>query len=119
MKASLLKGPGRLPLGAVLVLALLAAGPALAHGIGGKDAAFVAATTGPDVIPFLYLGAKHMVTGYDHLLFILGVIFFLYRMKDVALYVTLFSVGHSLTLLAGVLGQIAVNPYLVDAVIGL
>ncbi|WP_363201477.1 HupE/UreJ family protein [Phenylobacterium sp.] len=87
--------------------------------MGGKDAAFVAATTGPDVIPFLYLGAKHMVTGYDHLLFILGVIFFLYRMKDVALYVTLFSVGHSLTLLAGVLGQIAVNPYLVDAVIGL
>ncbi|WP_365698468.1 HupE/UreJ family protein [Phenylobacterium sp.] len=87
--------------------------------MGGKDAAFVASTTGPDVVPFLYLGAKHMVTGYDHLLFILGVIFFLYRMKDVALYVTLFSVGHSLTLLAGVLGQIAVNPYLVDAVIGL
>jgi HupE / UreJ protein len=111
--------PGRAAFGAVLLLALLAAAPALAHGIGGKDAAFVAATTGPDVIPFLYLGAKHMVTGYDHLLFILGVIFFLYRMKDVALYVTLFSVGHSLTLLAGVLGQIAVNPYLVDAVIGL
>nr|WP_293356543.1 HupE/UreJ family protein [Phenylobacterium sp.] len=121
MKTALLaaQGLGRRPLGIVLLLALLAAGPALAHGIGGKDAAFVAATTGPDVIPFLYLGAKHMVTGYDHLLFILGVIFFLYRMKDVALYVTLFSVGHSLTLLAGVLGQIAVNPYLVDAVIGL
>jgi len=60
-----------------------------------------------------------MVTGYDHLLFILGVIFFLYRMKDVALYVTLFSLGHSLTLLAGVLGRIEVNPYLVDAIIGL
>jgi hypothetical protein len=60
-----------------------------------------------------------MVTGYDHLLFILGVIFFLYRMKDVALYVTLFSLGHSLTLLLGVLGNIAVSPYLVDAVIGL
>lgn len=109
------RGP---PLVALLV-AIAAAGAAAAHGIGGKDAAFVAATTGPDVIPFLYLGAKHMVTGYDHLLFILGVIFFLYRMKDVALYVTLFSVGHSLTLLAGVLGEIAVNPYLVDAVIGL
>ena len=79
----------------------------------------MAATTGPDVIPFLYLGAKHMVTGYDHLLFLLGVIFFLYRMKDVALYVTLFSIGHSITLLAGVLVQIEVNPYLVDAVIGL
>ncbi|MBL8556553.1 MAG: HupE/UreJ family protein [Phenylobacterium sp.] len=104
---------------AAAVLFALAASGAAAHGIGGKDAAFVASTTGPDVVPFLYLGAKHMVTGYDHLLFILGVIFFLYRMKDVALYVTLFSVGHSLTLLAGVLGQIAVNPYLVDAVIGL
>jgi hypothetical protein len=121
VRASPLKGQrlGRGPLGLVLLLALMAAGPALAHGIGGKDAAFVAATTAPDVIPFLYLGAKHMVTGYDHLLFILGVIFFLYRMKDVALYVTLFSVGHSLTLLAGVLGRIEVNPYLVDAVIGL
>lgn len=113
-----LSGFGRAAAAAGLLLALVA-GPVLAHGIGGKDAAFVAGTTGPDVIPFLYLGAKHMVTGYDHLLFILGVIFFLYRMKDVALYVTLFSVGHSLTLLAGVLGRIEVNPYLVDAIIGL
>jgi hypothetical protein len=106
-------------LATAFLLALVAAGSAAAHGLGGKDAAFVAATTGPDIVPFLYLGAKHMVTGYDHLLFILGVIFFLYRMKDVALYVTLFSLGHSLTLLAGVLGRIEVNPYLVDAIIGL
>ncbi len=104
---------------AAFLLALVAAGAAAAHGLGGKDAAFVAATQGPDIVPFLYLGAKHMVTGYDHLLFILGVIFFLYRMKDVGLYVTLFSIGHSLTLLAGVLGRIEVNPYLVDAIIGL
>ena len=79
----------------------------------------MAATNGADIVPFLYLGAKHMVTGYDHLLFILGVIFFLYRLKDVTLYVTLFSVGHSLTLLAGVLGRIEMNPYIVDAIIGL
>jgi hypothetical protein len=104
--------------GLALITALIAA-PALAHGIGGKDAAFVAATKGVDLIPFIYLGAKHMVTGYDHLLFILGVVFFLYRMKHVALYVTLFSLGHSITLLSGVLGSIHVNPYLVDAVIGL
>ncbi|NQE61422.1 HupE/UreJ family protein [Caulobacter sp. RHG1] len=110
---------GRATLGVVVLLILAAAGPAMAHGLGGKDAAFVAGTTGPDIIPFLYLGAKHMVTGYDHLLFILGVIFFLYKMKDVGLYVTLFSLGHSLTLLAGVLGRIEVNSYLVDAVIGL
>lgn len=121
MKASNLTRPavGWAALGAAMLLALLVAGPAAAHGLGGKDAAFVAATQGADIVPFLYLGAKHMVTGYDHLLFILGVIFFLYRMKDVGLYVTLFSVGHSLTLLAGVLGKIEVNPFLVDAIIGL
>jgi hypothetical protein len=92
---------------------------AVAHGIGGRDAAFVAATKGPDLLPFMYLGAKHMVTGYDHLLFIFGVIFFLYRLRDVLIYVTLFSIGHSITLLAGVLLKIDVNAYLVDAVIGL
>jgi hypothetical protein len=108
---------------ALAALALMLAdawlGTALAHGIGGKDAEFVAKTNGPDILPFMYLGAKHMVTGYDHLLFILGVIFFLYRMRDVAIYVTLFSLGHSVTLLAGVLMEINVNPYIVDAIIGL
>ena len=99
--------------------ALAAAGPALAHGIGGKDAAFVASSAGAHIGPFLYLGAKHMVTGYDHLLFILGVIFFLYRLKHVALYVTMFSLGHSITLLAGVLLGWKANPYIVDAIIGL
>src|SRR5258708_24634164 len=94
-------------------------GAAFAHGIGGKDAQFVAATRGADVLPFMYLGAKHMVTGYDHLLFIFGVIFFLYRLRDVLVYVTLFSIGHSITLLAGVLMKIDVNAYLVDAMIGL
>lgn len=92
---------------------------AVAHGIGGKDAAFVVGNAGPQIIAFIYLGAKHMVTGYDHLLFIFGVIFFLYRLKHVALYVTMFSIGHSITLLTGVLADIHVNPYLVDAVIGL
>src|SRR5438034_5837905 len=106
-----------------LMLVILAAhcgmDSAWGHGIGGKDAAFVAATKEADIVPFMYLGAKHMVTGYDHLLFLLGVIFFLYRMRDVVIYVTLFSIGHSVTLLAGVLLKIEVNAYLVDAVIGL
>jgi hypothetical protein len=105
-------------LAAFLILAVIP-GPAFAHGIGGRDAAFVAATKGPDLLPFMYLGAKHMVTGYDHLLFIFGVIFFLYRLRDVFIYVTLFSIGHSITLLTGVLMKIDVNPYLVDAIIGL
>ena len=106
---------------AALVLLVLSAGAWLsaeAHGIAGKDAEFVAQNAGVQIFPFLYLGAKHMVTGYDHLLFILGVIFFLYRLSHVALYVTLFSIGHSITLLSGVLGSVHVNAYLVDAVIG-
>jgi hypothetical protein len=106
-------------LGLVAMALVYVVGDAWAHGVQGKDAAFVAGSSGPQIIPFLYLGAKHMVTGYDHLLFILGVIFFLYRLTHVALYVTLFSIGHSITLLTGVLGDIHVNPYLVDAVVGL
>lgn len=101
------------------VAALALAGAAQAHNIGGTDAAFVAATRGPDPIPFLYLGAKHMVTGYDHLAFLVGVIFFLFRLRQVALYVSLFSLGHSITLLAGVFFRLQVDPHLVDAVIGL
>jgi HupE/UreJ protein len=105
----------------LLVLMIAGAGwdSALAHSIGGRDASFVAATKGPDILPFVYLGAKHMVTGYDHLLFIFSVIFFLYKMKDVVIYVTLFSLGHSITLMSGVLLKIDVNPFLVDAIIGL
>jgi len=90
-----------------------------AHGVSNKDAAFVATVTGPVPAPFAYLGAKHMVTGYDHLLFLVGVIFFLYRIRDVAIYVSLFALGHSVTLLAGVLGDIRANAHLIDAVIGL
>lgn len=108
-----------LPVALFAVLTGGALEPVLAHGIGGKDAAFVAATKEADIIPFMYLGAKHMFTGYDHLLFLLGVIFFLYRMRDIAIYVTLFSIGHSITLLAGVLMEINVSAYLVDAIIGL
>jgi len=91
------------------------AGAASAHNIGGTDAAFVAATRGADPVPFLYLGAKHMVTGYDHLLFLVGVIFFLFRLRQIALYVSLFSLGHSITLLAGVFFKLHVDPHLVDA----
>ena len=89
-----------------------------AHGVSGKDAVYLQGLTGPAIGPLMYLGAKHMVTGYDHLLFLVGVIFFLYRLKDVLLYVSLFTIGHSVTLLAGVLGGIRANPFLIDAIIG-
>src|SRR5215204_2143383 len=90
-----------------------------AHGVSGKDAVYLQGLQGRAVGPLMYLGAKHMVTGYDHLLFLVGVVFFLYRLKDVLLYVSLFTIGHSVTLLAGVLGGIYANPFLIDAVIGL
>lgn len=90
-----------------------------AHGVASGDALFLASAEGLQIGPYLYLGAKHMVTGYDHLLFLVGVIFFLYRLRDIAIYVTMFSIGHSITLLTGVLAHIWVSPFLVDAVIGL
>ena len=105
---------------AVFVAALVSApGLADAHGVTQRDAAFVQSIDGAAIGPFLYLGAKHMVTGYDHLLFLVGVIFFLYRLKDVVKYVTLFTIGHSVTLLAGVLGNIRADAYIIDAIIGL
>ena len=110
---------GRLLVPAGILIAALCGSELLAHAIGGRDAAFVAATRGPAPGPFLYLGAKHMVTGYDHLLFLAGVVFFLRRFRDVLLYVSLFSLGHSITLLSGVLFGFGLNSWLVDAVIGL
>ncbi len=91
---------------------------AAAHGVTDGDKGFIQESSGRMLIPFIYLGAKHMVTGYDHLLFLFGVIFFLYRLKDVSIYVTLFAVGHSVTLLSGVLLDISVNAYIIDAIIG-
>lgn len=113
------RAAARLLPGALGVVALLCGGLAAAHGVAEDDGAFIESAQGAQLLPYLYLGAKHMVTGYDHLLFLFGVIFFLYRMKEVALYVTLFAVGHSSTLLFGVLSGTHVNPYLVDAIIGL
>ena len=89
-----------------------------AHGVSRRDGLFVQSINGPAVIPFLYLGAKHMVTGYDHLMFLVGVIFFLYKLKDVVQYVSLFTIGHSITLLTGVLGGIHANAFVIDAIIG-
>ena len=106
---------------AVVVWAVMTLLPAVsyAHGVSAGDAKFVEANKGAAIGPFLYLGAKHMVTGYDHLMFLVGVIFFLYRLRDVVQYVTLFTIGHSITLLAGVLGGFHANPYIIDAIIGL
>lgn len=106
---------------AVLIFFIIdgATAQVLAHGVAEGDKGYIQETSGIVFWPFVYLGAKHMVTGYDHLLFLFGVIFFLYRLKDISIYVTMFAIGHSTTLLLGVLTNISVSSYLVDAIIGL
>jgi HupE/UreJ protein len=109
---------GRFAFAASALLLLIGSVSLDAHGVSGKDAVFLQGLQGRAIVPLIYLGAKHMVTGYDHLLFLVGVIFFLYKLEDVLVYVSLFAVGHSVTLLGGVLGGIRANPYLIDAIIG-
>ncbi|MEM9385356.1 MAG: HupE/UreJ family protein [Pseudomonadota bacterium] len=103
----------------ILLIALGAAAPTLGHGVDDGTRDFLSQASGLLIGPFLYIGAKHMVTGYDHLLFLFGVMFLLVRGRDVLTYVTLFTLGHSATLLLGVLTGLSLNAYLVDAVIGL
>ncbi|MEE9985518.1 HupE/UreJ family protein [Agrobacterium pusense] len=104
----------------VAVLSVLAlAGTAAAHAVAEGDKGYIQEISGINLIPFVYLGAKHMVTGYDHLLFLFGVIFFLYRLKHIGIYVSLFAVGHSTTMLLGVYYGWNVSSYLIDAIIGL
>ena len=92
---------------------------AFAHAVAQGDKGYIQEITGINLIPFVYLGAKHMVTGYDHILFLFGVIFFLYRLKHIGLYVSLFALGHSTTMLLGVYFNVGINSYLIDAIIGL
>ena len=94
-------------------------GAAAAHAVAEGDKGYIQEISGVHLLPFTYLGAKHMVTGYDHLLFLFGVIFFLYRLKHIAIYVSLFALGHSTTMLLGVYFNIGINSYLIDAIIGL
>lgn len=90
-----------------------------AHGVDENTQTFLTGNSGVAFVPFLYIGAKHMITGYDHLLFLVGVIFFLYRTKEILLYVSMFTIGHSATLLLGVMANMAINAYLIDAIIAL
>lgn len=103
----------------VMILMTWIVSVAQAHGVDANTQQFLQTNQGVAIGPFLYIGAKHMLTGYDHLLFLLGVIFFLFRTRDILIYVSLFTLGHSLTLFFGVLGNVAVNAYLIDAIIGL
>lgn len=101
----------------ILLLAL--AGAAFAHNVSKEDLELLAGRSGFQPLLFVWLGAKHMVTGYDHLLFLVGVIFYLKSLREIALYVSVFAIGHSITLIGGVLAGFDVNPYIIDAIIGL
>jgi hypothetical protein len=98
---------------------LTMAGAAFAHAVAEGDKGYIQEISGTNIFPFIYLGAKHMVTGYDHILFLFGVIFFLYKLKDIGVYVSLFALGHSTTMLLGVYFNIGINSYIIDAIIGL
>jgi len=84
------------------------------HGISDSDKTEILHGS---LIDYLYLGAKHMITGYDHILFLIGVIFFLKHYKDIIKFVTAFTIGHSITLIFATLFKISANYYLIDAVI--
>ena len=102
----------------ILILCCLISVTAYAHGVDEKTQSFLTTNKGVAFGPFLYIGAKHMITGYDHLLFLVGVIFFLNRTKEIITYVSFFTIGHSATLLFGVMADINVNAYIIDAIIG-
>lgn len=104
---------------AAFAAVLLTGSSAFAHAVAEGDKGYIQEISGVNLLAFLYLGAKHMVTGYDHILFLLGVIFFLYRLKHIGIYVSLFAIGHSTTMLLGVLFNIGMNSYIIDAIIGL
>lgn len=102
----------------VLLWSGLAASDALAHAVTQGDKGYIQEISGVHLLPFAYLGAKHMITGYDHILFLFGVVFFLYRLSHIAVYVSLFALGHSTTMILGVYFNVGINSHLIDAIIG-
>jgi HupE / UreJ protein len=71
------------------------------------------------LLDYVWLGAKHMISGYDHLLFLFGVMFFLTTTRDIVTFITAFTIGHSITLIAATLFGVQANYYLIDAVIAI
>nr|WP_231915277.1 HupE/UreJ family protein [Lewinella sp. 4G2] len=88
----------------------------LAHGVSDSDQATLAEG---GLLAYIYVGAKHMLTGYDHLLFLAGVIFYLKGFKDIVRFITVFTVGHSITLIGATYLGVRVDEHLIDAVIAL
>ena len=87
-----------------------------AHGVSSADQEIL---NNGGLLSYIYVGAKHMVTGYDHLLFLVGVIFYLNGFKDIVRFITVFTIGHSITLIGATYLGIQANEHLIDAVIAL
>ena len=98
----------------IIATPLLMINNIFAHELSKSDQAEF---TDGSFLDFIYLGAKHMVTGYDHILFLIGVIFFLTKLPDIVKFVTAFTIGHSITLIFATFYKITANYYLIDAVI--
>jgi len=114
-----IRHPRLLLISAFIICLLLGSAEAFAHAVTAGDKGYIQEISGVNLLPFMYLGAKHMMTGYDHILFLFGVIFFLYRIQHIAVYVSLFALGHSTTMILGVYFNVGINSYLIDAIIGL
>lgn len=102
----------------IIIISVIGFGAA-AHGVDDTSRSFIEGNQQLQIIPFIYIGAKHMVTGYDHLLFLVAVVFLIFNLRDIVILVSLFTLGHSITLVAGVALNWQINAYLVDAIIGL
>lgn len=87
-----------------------------AHGVSSADQEIL---NNGGLLSYIYVGAKHMVTGYDHLLFLAGVIFYLKGFKDIVRFITVFTIGHSITLIGATYLGIKADEHLIDAVIAL
>lgn len=88
----------------------------MAHGVSSADQATL---NGGGLGAYVYVGAKHMLTGYDHLLFLAGVIFYLNNFRDILRFITVFTLGHCITLIGATYLGITADEHLVDAVIAL
>jgi len=101
-----------------VALLLLSLFSQLAYAHGMSEAEKLSITQGGN-LRYMWLGATHMLSGYDHLAFVFGIIFFLKTFRDIAKYVTAFTLGHSVTLIYATFNGIQLNYFIIDAVIAL
>jgi len=102
----------------LLIIALLLLVPfsLFAHGVSQSDQEIL---SNGGLLAYLFVGAKHMLTGYDHLLFLIGVIFYLDGFRDIVKFITIFTIGHCITLIGATYLGIQADEHLIDAVIAL